>query len=77
MTESRPASPPVRQILDENGDLLFRVTEENPGTMFRSLRCESPSEVLRVIEYPEAWARLTDRKLYQLCRTGEPVEPGR
>lgn len=72
MTEPRPAGPAVRQILDENGDLLYRVTEENPGTMFRSLRCESRTEVRRVIDYPETWAKLSDRKLFQLCRTGEP-----
>ena len=75
MTEPPTRGPAVRQILDENGDLLYRVTEENPDTMFRALRCESRTEVRRVIDYPDTWRKLSDRKLHRLCRSGEPVEP--
>jgi len=67
-TSQQPAS---REIRDENGDLLYRVTEENPGTVLRALRCESRTEVRQVLDYPETWAKLTDRQLYRLCRSGE------
>lgn len=76
MTQPAPIESTVRRILDENGDLLCQVTEENPGTMLRSLRCESRTEVRRVIDYPDAWARLSDRQLYRLCQTGEPPVEG-
>lgn len=69
MTES-----PAREIRDENGDLLYRVTEENPGTMLRALRCESRTEVRQVLDYPDTWRKLSDRQLYKLCRTGDLVE---
>jgi hypothetical protein len=64
-----------REIRDEDGDLLFRVTEENPGTVLRCLRCESRAEVRQVLDYPETWHKLSDRKLYKLCLTGDRLEP--
>ncbi len=64
-----------REIKDENGDLLYRVREENPGTMFRSLVCEGPKGNRRVTEYPEQWRRLSDVKLYKLCQSGETIGP--
>lgn len=70
---SRPVDGP-REIRDENGDLLFRVTEVNPGTVLRALRCESRTEVLEVLDYPETWRRLSDRQLYRLCRAGQKVD---
>jgi hypothetical protein len=71
MTEPK-AGP--REIRDENGDLLFRVTEENPGTVLRALRCEGPAESRQVIDYPERWYALSDRQLHRLCRSGERVD---
>jgi hypothetical protein len=64
-----------REIRDENGDLLFRVTEENPGTVLRCLRCESRAEVRQVLDYPETWRKLSDRKLYKLCLAGDRLGP--
>ena len=69
--------PAAREIRDENGDLLFRVTEENPGTLLRALRCESRTEVRQVIDFPENWHKLSDRKLYRLCQSGDPIGPVR
>lgn len=63
----------IREIKDENGYLLYRVVEENPGTAFASLRCESRSEVRRVYGIPERWHRLSDRKLYALCKAGDLI----
>ena len=65
----------VREIRDENGDLLFRVYEENPGTVFRALRCDSRSEQRRALQYPENWHRLSDIKLYKLCGAAELIPP--
>jgi hypothetical protein len=63
------ATPPeVREIRDENGDLLARVWEENPGTMLRSLHCVVRGETKELIDYPENWRKLSDRKLYALCK---------
>jgi hypothetical protein len=64
---------PVREILDENGDLLYRVREENPGTVFAVLVCESRTETRHCLEYPERWHRLSDKKLYALCKSGEII----
>lgn len=64
----------ARVIRDENGDVLFEVREENPGTMFRSLRADGPRGSRRVLEFPDNWRRLTDVKLYKLCQAGEPIE---
>jgi hypothetical protein len=64
----------IREIKDENGDLLFRVWEENPGTMLGALRCESPREVRQAIDYPENWHRLSDVKLCKLCRSADLLE---
>lgn len=69
--------PPAgtREIRDENGDLLYRVTEEHAGTVLRALRCESRTEVRQVLDYPEQWWRLSDRQLHRLCRSGDLLEP--
>jgi len=69
------ASAGPRDILDENGDLLYRVTEDNAGTMFKCLRCESKAEIRQLLEYPDTWRKLSDRQLFKLCRTGEVVPP--
>lgn len=70
-----PDANTPREIRDENGDLLYSVREENPGTMFRALICEGPKDSRRVTEYPEQWRRLSDVKLYKVCQSGEPIGP--
>ena len=65
------STPQVREIKDENGDLLFRVWEENPGTLLRALHCESAREIRQAVDYPENWFKLSDIKLYKLCRSAE------
>ncbi len=64
-----PAGP--REIRDENGDLIAQVWEENPGTVMRALKCRLANEVRELIDYPETWHKLSDRKLFALCKTGE------
>ena len=66
----------MRTILDADGDIICRVSEENPDSAFRALTCELSKEVRRVYDYPEAWLDLSDRELYALCRAGELVEDG-
>lgn len=61
----------VREIKDENGDVIARVWEENPGTMMRALRCQLADGTRELIDYPETWRKLSDRKLFALCRSGE------
>jgi hypothetical protein len=58
----------VREIKDENGVAIARVWEENPGTMLRCLKCQLADGPKELIEYPETWRKLSDRKLYALCR---------
>ena len=58
----------VREIKDENGDVIARGWEENPGTMLRCLQCQVAAGPKELIEYPETWRKLSDRKLYALCR---------
>jgi len=66
----------TREIRNEDGDLIARVTEVNPGTVLQCLRCELRSEVRELLEYPATWARLSDRKLFALCQQGEVREAG-
>lgn len=66
MTNSR-----TREIRNEDGDVIARVSEENPGTVLQCLRCELLGEVRELIEYPATWAKLSDRKLFALCRQGD------
>lgn len=66
----------TREIRNEDGDLIARVTEVNPGTVLQCLRCELRSEVRELLEYPATWARLSDRKLFALCQQGEVLEAG-
>ncbi len=63
--------PAAREIRDENGDLIAQIWEENPGTVMRALKCRLGGETRELIDYPEAWHKLSDRKLYALCKTGE------
>ena len=58
----------VREIKDENGDLIARVWEENPGTPMQCLKCQIAGETKEVIEYPDTWRKLSDRKLYAFCK---------
>lgn len=62
---------PVREIKDENGDVIARVWEENPGTMMRCLKAQLADGVHELIDYPETWRKLSDRKLFALAKTGE------
>lgn len=57
-----------REIKDENGDLIARVWEENPGTPMQCLKCQIAGETKEVLEYPETWRKLSDRKLYAFCK---------
>lgn len=66
----------TREIRNEDGDLIARVTEVNPGTVLQSLRCELRGEVRELIDYPATWVKLSDRKLFALCRQGEVREAG-
>lgn len=59
----------VREIRDEDGDVIARVWEENPDTVFRCLKCELGDGVHELLEYPETWRKLSDRKLFALCRS--------
>ena len=61
----------VREIRDENGDVIARVWEENPGTVLQSLKCQVADGLRELIEYPATWRKLSDRKLFALARTGE------
>ena len=65
------ANEPVREIRDEDGDVIARVWEENPGTVLRCLKCQLADGTRELLEYPETWRKLSDRKLYALCRAGE------
>jgi len=69
-----PTPPERREIKDENGDLLYAVWEEHPGTVFAILRCQSRTETRETPEYPADWRKLTDRQLYRLCRTAPLAE---
>ena len=66
-------SPDVREIRDENGDLIAQVWEENAGTVMRALKCRLGGEMKELIDYPETWHKLSDRKLYALCKQGDPL----
>lgn len=63
-----PQSAAPREIKDENGDLLARVWEENPGTVLRCLKAHVAGQQKELLDYPEAWHKLSDRKLYALVR---------
>lgn len=62
----------VREIRDENGDVIARVWEENPGTVLRCLKCRLNDGEHELLEYPDTWRKLSDRKLYALCRSASP-----
>lgn len=76
MTGKAPTPPPPdrREIKDENGDLMFAVWEEHPGTVFATLRCQSRTETRETSEYPPNWRKLTDRQLHRLCRAAPLVD---
>ncbi|MBL8989763.1 MAG: hypothetical protein JNJ80_26070 [Gemmatimonadetes bacterium] len=61
----------IREIRDEDGDVIARVWEENPGTMMQCLKCQLADGPRELIEYPATWRKLSDRKLFALCKTGE------
>ena len=63
---------PVREIKDENGDVIARVWEENPGTMMKCLKAQLAGGLHELIEYPDTWRKLSDRKLFALAKSGEP-----
>ncbi len=58
----------VREIKNEDGDVIARVWEENPGTMLRCLKCQVAGEAKELIEYPQTWNKLSDRKLFALLK---------
>jgi hypothetical protein len=60
-----------REIKNENGDVIARVWEENPGTMLQCLKCQLTDGERELLEYPATWRKLTDRKLFALCQSGE------
>jgi len=62
---------PVREIRDENGDVIARVWEESSGTVLASLKCELAEGTRELLEYPDNWKKLSDRKLFALGRSGE------
>lgn len=62
---------PVREIKDENGDTIARVWEENPGTMMKCLKAQLADGVRELIDYPDTWRKLSDRKLFALAKSGE------
>lgn len=64
----------IREIKDEDGELMMRVWEENAGTVLRALRWQSPAESRELLDYPEQWFKFSDRQLYKLCRGGSDVE---
>lgn len=61
----------IREIRDEDGDVIARVWEEYPGTMMQCLKCQLADGPRELIEYPATWRKLSDRKLFALCKTGE------
>jgi hypothetical protein len=61
-----------REIKDEDGEVIARVWEDNPGTVLQSLRCQLADGERELLEYPATWRKLSDRKLFALCKTGEP-----
>lgn len=61
----------IREIRDEDGDVIARVWEENPGTMMQCLKCQLADGPRELLEYPATWRKLSDRKLFALCKTGE------
>ncbi len=61
----------IREIKDENGEVIARVWEENPGTVLQCLKCQLADGPRELLEYPAAWRKLSDRKLFALCRTGD------
>ena len=63
---------PVREIKDENGDVIARVWEENPGTLMKCLQAQLAGGLHELIEYPDTWRKLSDRKLFALAKSGEP-----
>lgn len=65
------AAEAVREIRDENGDVIARVWEENPGTVLQCLKCQLADGTRELLEYPATWRKLSDRKLYALCKTAE------
>lgn len=63
----------VREIRDENGDVIARVWEENPGTVLACLKAQLADGTRELLEYPATWRKLSDRKLFALCRSGEKI----
>lgn len=61
----------VREIRDENGEVIARIWEENPGTMLKALKCQLADGERELIDYPDAWRKLSDRKLFALAKSGE------
>jgi hypothetical protein len=61
-----------REIKDEDGEVIARVWEENPGTVLQCLRCQLGDGERELIEYPATWRKLSDRKLFVLCKSGTP-----